>query len=96
MDATYKTNRYRMPLLDIAGVSATNRTYYVGFSFIKNEEETSYNFILSNLRSVLEQAGIALPRTILTDKERALINAIHTVFPSTDHMLAYGMCRRIY
>ena len=38
MDCTYKTNRYKMPLLDIVGVTALNTSFYVGFCFVFKDD----------------------------------------------------------
>jgi MULE transposase domain len=37
MDCTYKTNKYKMPLLDIVGILAISATFFVGFGFIQND-----------------------------------------------------------
>ncbi|KAI7956599.1 hypothetical protein MJO28_003694 [Puccinia striiformis f. sp. tritici] len=34
IDATYKTNRYKMPLMHIAGVNSSNSTFTIGFCFL--------------------------------------------------------------
>ncbi|KAJ5251594.1 hypothetical protein N7489_002004 [Penicillium chrysogenum] len=87
MDCTYKTNRYGLPLLDIVGFAATGSTYYLGFAFIKDEKDDSYEVVLNCLAEVYESLGLDPPRTILTDKEQALMNAIETIFPSTKNMI---------
>ncbi|OGE50952.1 hypothetical protein PENARI_c015G06959 [Penicillium arizonense] len=69
MDCTYKTNRYGLPMLDIVGFTATGSTFYVGFAFIKDEKDDSYEVILSCLVEAYEALGLQAPRTILTDKE---------------------------
>jgi hypothetical protein len=46
MDCTYKTNKYKMPLLDIAGVMSTGNSFYVGFAFMHNKKQPSYDFAL--------------------------------------------------
>ncbi|XP_058733875.1 protein FAR1-RELATED SEQUENCE 5-like [Vicia villosa] len=38
IDSTYKTNKYRLPLLEI-GVTSTEKTFFVGFAFLKYEKE---------------------------------------------------------
>jgi hypothetical protein len=52
MDCTYKTNKYKMLLLDIVGITATNATFFVGFGFIQNEQQASYDFVLRSLEFV--------------------------------------------
>ena len=36
MDTTYKTNKYRLSLLEIVGVTSTGLTFYVAFAFISS------------------------------------------------------------
>src|SRR3954464_8607576 len=42
MDSTYKTNKYRLPLLEIVGVISTDKTYSVGFAFLECEKEENF------------------------------------------------------
>lgn len=83
MDCTYKTNRYGLPLLDIVGFASTGQTFHLAFGFIQDEKQDSYEVILRCLAEAYESLEIQHPRTILIDKERALINAINIVFPDT-------------
>ena len=83
MDCTYKTNKYKMPLR----ITATSATFFVGFGFIQNEQQPSYDFVLRSLESVYQQIGLLSPQTIMTDKDKALIRAIEDVFPIADSML---------
>ena len=38
MDCTYKTNKYRMPVLNIIGITPNSTSFFVGFCFMKQEE----------------------------------------------------------
>ncbi|XP_050886367.1 uncharacterized protein LOC127091723 [Lathyrus oleraceus] len=38
LDSTYKTNKYRLLLLEMVGVTSTEKTYSVGFSFLESEK----------------------------------------------------------
>ena len=51
MDCTYKTNKYKMPLLDIVGIPATSATF-------QNELQTSFYFVLRSLESVYHTSVI--------------------------------------
>ena len=42
LDATYKTNRYKLPLLIITGVTALNTSFYVEFAFMSGENTEDY------------------------------------------------------
>jgi len=87
MDSTYKTNRYKMPLLDIVGCNAMNSTFYVGFAFVSNEQQDMYEFVLQHLKTSYEHHQLPQLRTVLTDKDDALINAVKAVFPSADNLI---------
>jgi len=42
LDCTYKTNRYRMPLLNLIGVTSLHTTINLGFVFMHREKEVDY------------------------------------------------------
>ena len=85
MDCTYKTNRYRLPLLEIVGVTSTNLTFSVALAYLEGESEGNYTWALSRLKTILEDGWV--PSIIVTDRELALMNVIERVFPTTRHML---------
>ena len=85
MDCTYKTNKYKMPLLDIIGVSCFNTSFYSGFVFLKKEDEDSYVWALTAFKKFLGDA--TEPAVIMSDRELALMNSINDVFPSTTSLL---------
>ena len=43
MDSTYKTNRYRIPLFEIVGVTSTGLTFSVAFTLLASERH--HNFV---------------------------------------------------
>ncbi len=87
IDATYKTNRYRLPLVIITGVTALNTSFYVGMAFIDGESIPNYEWVLEQLRELYQKLNCAFPTVILTDHEQALINASSTVFPQAELLL---------
>ena len=89
MDCTYKTNRYHFPLLDIIGESSVGKSFYIGLAFIANEREPAYKQVLRWLKGLLNQQQIPYPKTIMTDKEKALRNAVSEVFPETKTLICY-------
>ncbi|KNE90293.1 hypothetical protein PSTG_16285 [Puccinia striiformis f. sp. tritici PST-78] len=84
IDATYKTNRYKMLLLHITGVNATDKSFTVAFCFINTEKDIDFTWELEQLALVLQPHS---PSVILTDKEQALMSAIEVVFPSSQNLL---------
>lgn len=76
-----------MPVLNIVGSTACNKTFFAGFGFISNEKEESYNFLLQCLIDILDKEKINHPQTILTDKEKGLMNAIEQYFPFASNVI---------
>lgn len=87
MDCTYKTNRFRLPLLQIVGVTATNRTFHVAFAFIPEETTFGYTFPIRCLKSLFDRLEIHYPAVFLSDKETALRNTLTTIFPGSARLL---------
>ncbi|CAJ2651206.1 unnamed protein product [Trifolium pratense] len=48
MDCTYKTNKYRQPLLETAGITSTNMTFAVGFAYMESEKTNNYHWALED------------------------------------------------
>lgn len=87
LDCTYKTNKYRMPLLDIVGVDACQRSFCIAFAFLSGEEEKDYIWALDRLRSMYEACSARLPSVILTDRCLACMNAVSHCFPAAVSLL---------
>ncbi|XP_019189960.1 PREDICTED: uncharacterized protein LOC109184415 [Ipomoea nil] len=54
IDATYKTNRYSMPLVEMVGVTSTNMTFCIAFAFMHKENESNYTWALNCLKATIE------------------------------------------
>lgn len=54
IDSTYKTNKYRFPLLEIFGVTSTEMTYSVSFAFLESEKEGNVTWTLEMCKSMLK------------------------------------------
>lgn len=87
LDCTYKTNKYKMPLLDIVGVDACQRSFCIAFAFLSGEDEGDYVWALDRLRSMYELCGARLPAVILTDRCLACMNAVSRCFPDAASLL---------
>ncbi|KAK8920994.1 hypothetical protein KSP39_PZI020820 [Platanthera zijinensis] len=85
LDCTYKTNRYKMPLLSIVGMTSTQQSFFSAFVFLSNETEDSYKWALEHFKTILHQNS--LPLVLVTDRELALLNVIKVVFPTSKHIL---------
>lgn len=84
LDCTYKTNKHGMPLLDMVGVDACDRSFCIAFAFLSGETEEDYSWALQCLRSLYQRD---LPSIVLTDRCLAAMNAAATRFPSSKGLL---------
>jgi len=97
MDTTYKTNKYRLPLLEIVGVTSTGLTFSARFVFISSERESNFTWALERFRGLF-MTSKGGPQVIVSDKDLALMKAIGIVFPDCYHLLCrfyiQKMCKR--
>ena len=96
MDATYKTNKYKLPLFEIVGETSTGKTFMVAFAYLNSEKNDNYHWVLDRLKTVM--GDIEPTKVIVTDKEQALMNAVASVFPepATKHLLCtYHICKNV-
>ncbi|KAL5134493.1 hypothetical protein HKD37_03G007636 [Glycine soja] len=73
MKTTYKTNRFRLPLLDFVGVTPTGKIFSADFAYMEGER-------------ILLRRDV-LPGVIVTDRDLTLMNAMKTVFPECTNLL---------
>src|SRR2546421_2850316 len=85
LDCTYRTNKFKMPLLNIVGTTCLNKNYHVAFCFLAKEEEEDYVWALKQLQDLL--ATNASIHVLVTDRELALINACRQIFPEAAWLL---------
>ena len=79
MDNTYKTNRYRLPLLDIVGVTPIGIIFSIAFAYLEGERINNVVWALERFRGIFLRRDV-IPQVIATDKNPALMNAVKTVF----------------
>ncbi|POW08536.1 hypothetical protein PSTT_07447 [Puccinia striiformis] len=82
LDATYKTNRYKLPLLHIIGQAASNRLFSIGFCFLTYEDNENYLWAVNNLKKYIWRPQ-RVPKVFVTDRDTALRNALEEVFPDS-------------
>ncbi len=72
-----------MPLLNIIGITGVGTSFYLSYMFLQTEQKVNYVWALKQLQAIFPQH----PQVLITDRDFALINAIHRVFPSSVHFL---------
>jgi hypothetical protein len=87
IDATYKTNRYKMPLVHFMAVvpvsnrkrNRTGSNLSAAFCFLSGEKEPSYRWALLAFKELV--LGDLVPNVFLRDGELAVRNALSAIFP---------------
>jgi hypothetical protein len=81
-DPTYLTNRYKMPFVPFTGVNHHKQSILFGCALLWDETEESFVWLLSTW---LEAMSGVCPKTIITDQDAAITNAVARVFPNVNH-----------
>ena len=85
MDCTYKSNKFKFPLLNIIGTTCLNTSFYVAFAFLEDEVQESYTWALEQLKTLFQNGRT--PDVLLMDRDLALIAAAIKVFPRPTTLL---------
>ena len=85
LDCTYKTNKSKMPLLNVVAISPFNSTFTCCFAFLRSEQEEDYIWALERLCALFE--GATMPSVLITDRDLALLRGITKIFPNSKSML---------
>ena len=87
MDNTYKTNRWGLYLLNIVTLTDHKTTANIAFGVSSSEKEESYHWMLASLDEIRREFQIPAPEVVITDFEKALKNALTTIWPATHQQL---------
>ncbi|CAG8517675.1 8547_t:CDS:2, partial [Cetraspora pellucida] len=89
IDATYKTNVYKLLFVNFVGISnlGINRLHTFGITgaWILDESEKSYVWIIEHLASLI--FSDIFPSVFVTDNDLVLIGALGKIFPKSEHLL---------
>ena len=77
-DTTYKCNAYTKPLIMLVRVNHNRKTIPFGRALVVHEKEESFIWVSEQLA---EAGDGQKPKTVLTDGNKAMANAIKAVFP---------------
>jgi hypothetical protein len=85
LDCTYKSNRFKLLLLNVVGSTCLNTTFHVAFAFLSKEDEEAYTWALTQLKELF--INPTMLKVVMTDRDLGLIAAVRTVFPGAKRML---------
>ncbi|KAL6909946.1 hypothetical protein ACP4OV_001204 [Aristida adscensionis] len=85
-DTTCRTNKYNLICAPFVGVNHHWQNVVFGCAFLLDESVASYVWVF---KSFLESMGGQSPKSIFTDQDEAIMQAIEQVFPNTQHCFSY-------
>jgi hypothetical protein len=85
MDSTYKLNKYRIPLLEVVGLTSTGKMYAITFGFLPSEKKDNFVWALRVISNFLRCQDDL--KVIVTDRDPALMKAVDNVFPKCTALL---------
>ncbi|XP_057755962.1 protein FAR1-RELATED SEQUENCE 5-like [Arachis stenosperma] len=83
-DSTYRSNKYKKPLVVFSGSNYHKQTTIFGFALLEDEEVRTYRWVLLNLLDVMAQKK---PCVVVTDGDKVMRTAIAEVMPTATHRL---------
>jgi histone-lysine N-methyltransferase SETD2 len=89
IDATYKTNKNKYPLVEGVGITNTWSTFNAFYCFLSSETENDYVWLMERLQRLLGSSFS--PIAWATDRDLGLINSIRKVFPHSKIVLCTCM-----
>ncbi|CAG8812525.1 21135_t:CDS:2, partial [Cetraspora pellucida] len=110
IDATYKMNLYKLPLINAVGISNIGNakalnTYQIAMAWVANEQEPTYEWFLLTLKETIYNIFFCSPEVFVSDRALALRKAADKVFPEAKkmiciwHMFAQNLrttCRKFF
>ncbi len=90
-DCTYRTNRFKMPLLHFVGSNSIGSHYTIAFCLMPSETHPDYLWALRCIQRLLyeslDNAQARTPKVFLSDNEEALRSACAEVWPAVPQLL---------
>lgn len=73
IDTTYRTNKYKMPLIIISRVMPLNTSYYITFAFISKEIFKICKWLFKYVKNFYKYFDIPDSNVILTNAQKNVI-----------------------
>lgn len=85
IDATYRRNRFNMPIVNVVGINNYGKTIFLGFAIVNNEKAESYSWVFNNLK----KAWKTEPQIFITDEADEIIKGC--LFFRSINLIVIGM-----
>ena len=87
MDNTYKTNRYKMPFMNITGYTNHGNVFNMAFGVIHDKTRALFEWLLQQYTSFLKELHIPHPNIFLSDFDEKLKGAATVALPDTQQQI---------
>lgn len=99
IDATYKTNRMKLPFVKVVGVNNIGTakglsTFGIAGGWITDETRDSYTWFVRNLKNAIWTEEENHPKLFVSDSEQALLEPLSSVFPNSKRSLCHIHVKR--
>ncbi|XP_071718491.1 protein FAR1-RELATED SEQUENCE 11-like [Rutidosis leptorrhynchoides] len=81
LDTTYKVNAYDMPCALFVGVNNHGKTVLFSSALLRNETKHTFSWLMKTFLTIMKKP----PKTIITDQDRWMSEAIAIEMPTTKH-----------
>lgn len=86
-DNTYKTNRFKLPFVNICGTTNLHTTFNIMFGLVNKEDEATYAWVLERVEELRIDQNIKPPLVLISDFDKAFKNAAGCVWTHTDQQI---------
>ena len=89
IDATYKTNKYKMPLIVISEAISLDTSNYIPFEFVFKETFEVDKWLVECIKNLYEYFNISDFNGILTEAQKSYIEVISTIYLLQSHLFCF-------
>ncbi|XP_076911980.1 protein FAR1-RELATED SEQUENCE 8-like [Bidens hawaiensis] len=91
-DVIYMTNKFKMPFAPFVGVNHHGQSILFGGALLENEKQDTFEWLFQNsLKCMFDK----YPLAIITDQDKAICNAIKTVFQKLGIAIVHGILKNM-
>lgn len=101
MDATYQTNRHKLPFMNVVGTGNIGfpslMTFGIAAGWLSRETSANYLWFVKNMKEMVWPDSVNVsPKAFITDNQAALMNALDVVFPDAHKLLCQVHMRNTF
>jgi len=93
VDCTYKTNKYRLSLMEVVVVTSNELIFSIAFAYLQAEREDNFSWCLNSHKSLMHDWLISY--FIVTDENLALMNITERILSLSSFLMQMAY-KKIY